>query len=1117
TITEELFWERGNMASGGATILAPGATGRVLDPELSPAKTLGRTLRVEGELTTTSRFFNVSQTTSLLHIAPGAMLELRGGGGVAGLFSPGQILNEGLIQKTFGGTSFVEQELDNQGIIEVESGTLDLRQGPFRNDGTIDVPDGSVLRHGSSGTAFQIEPGSTLSGAGDFFYNGTTTTFPAGTFAITGTYLQEAGTLNLNDPAPDAIDINAGTLNLNVASTVSVLDILGNLGGSADVTVNDTFAFRGGQLFGGNGRTVTLAPTAAGNVFNGGTWRTRFVNQGTLTHTNGSLTLAGVDFLNDVGSEFVSNGNGGLFSGFGGDGARFDNLGTFRKDAGPEQRVDFPGGDGFVNAGLVDVAGGDVEFGRGFRNAASGLVTVANGRTVEFSNAAQIFEPGSFVDVDGTFRTTGSAGFTKDFPPGTVAINGTLDIDGGRTIFRNRISPQGVATFQGASQTFFVEELDFTGPIFANGGRIFFDQPQTFSSLTFNGASELGGSAPVTFTESMTVNTGTFTGPATMTLGPDAVATFAGQTIARPFEVLGDVTQTGTLSLGSGGSVRVAPEASWTISGPRIFNLGNQPFVNEGLFRKGGGGVAQLGAFNTSAFDNRGDFEVLDGELRFRPDLVVPAGRRLEVAASAVLEPQERFVIRTTNRDDFEFAGTLRPRQAVSTGSSIEVASQDRGATAAGFQNNFVVNTFEVGLVNAVTNLVDAFDNSPGAGTEAIYVDRLVVLPSRTLNLNGLNLYARDTQIDGNVINGIVTLVGDGGPLPLNTPTTGEIAVNAEVDTWTFFGRAGQAVTLGLNPGSPTEPPVPLPPVLGNAQVEIVDPLGNVIASGDNDVTGANTSIVLAGVDLPTEGTYSVRVSASPADPAETGSYVLTVFNASVVERPLTWNTPTTGTLPTRFAVDRYTFTATTGDQVQFDLTAAASSDIVFDLVGPNGFVGFTEINTSSGLVNLTETGEYALIARGRALGEGGYRFALNKTSVVDLLPGTTVNQPTAGTGDATLFRVPITDAQPLRVTIDDADDANRNVLYARFGEAPTRRDFDFVVDNPSADQQLLVPVAASGDWFVLLVTEAAAGTSSVTASAEVADAFIDRVTPGSNATNATPQIVIEGAGFVSG
>src|SRR5262249_52904954 len=115
----------------------------------------------------------------------------------------------------------------------------------------------------------------------------------------------------------------------------------------------------------------------------------------------------------------------------------------------------------------------------------------------------------------------------------------------------------------------------------------------------------------------------------------------------------------------------------------------------------------------------------------------------------------------------------------------LEAMGQDVGNAAAGFNKNFVY--YNLALANnTYVKLVDQSDNVAGSGAEAVYANNLIVPAGSTLDLGGLHLYARFSQVAGTVTGGPVTLVADGGPLVRDLPSLGSISAAAQVDDWTF-------------------------------------------------------------------------------------------------------------------------------------------------------------------------------------------------------------------------------------------------------------------------------------------------------------------------------------------
>ena len=90
-----------------------------------------------------------------------------------------------------------------------------------------------------------------------------------------------------------------------------------------------------------------------------------------------------------------------------------------------------------------------------------------------------------------------------------------------------------------------------------------------------------------------------------------------------------------------------------------------------------------------------------------------------------------------------------------------EVAGKDLGFVRAGWNQNFVLNTLELGnnLEIGELMLVDEFDNQPDfEGAEALYLRKLIVGAGSRLDLNGLNIYYLELELgDGAVIeNGVL-------------------------------------------------------------------------------------------------------------------------------------------------------------------------------------------------------------------------------------------------------------------------------------------------------------------------------------------------------------------------
>src|SRR5262249_40331236 len=143
--------------------------------------------------------------------------------------------------------------------------------------------------------------------------------------------------------------------------------------------------------------------------------------------------------------------------------------------------------------------------------------------------------------------------------------------------------------------------------------------------------------------------------------------------------------------------------------------------------------------------------------------------------------------------------------------------------------------------------------------------------------------------------------------------------------------------------------------------------------------------VTIPGFVLPVDGMYRVDVRASSSNPASTGNYVVSVNEARVDVSPLLVNQQYNGTLGTAYDVDRWTFSVTAGQQIRFDLIAAANPSIEFTLTGPDGYVGFRGLTAGSDLLTLPSSGTYTLSADANGGITGSYAFRMLETSEIDL------------------------------------------------------------------------------------------------------------------------------------
>jgi len=95
---------------------------------------------------------------------------------------------------------------------------------------------------------------------------------------------------------------------------------------------------------------------------------------------------------------------------------------------------------------------------------------------------------------------------------------------------------------------------------------------------------------------------------------------------------------------------------------------------------------------------------------------------------------------------------------------AVEVIAADLGPVNAGFSTtNFLLGALRI-RAGATVHLVDAHDNAPGAGNEAIYVNSLMVPAGATLVTNGFKVYTRAATIVGSVSSPADVVVVPGTP-----------------------------------------------------------------------------------------------------------------------------------------------------------------------------------------------------------------------------------------------------------------------------------------------------------------------------------------------------------------
>ena len=305
-------------------------------------------------------------------------------------------------------------------------------------------------------------------------------------------------------------------------------------------------------------------------------------------------------------------------------------------------------------------------------------------------------------------------------------------------------------------------------------------------------------------------------------------------------------------------------------------------------------------------------------------------------------------------------------------------------------------------------------------------------------------------------------------------------------------------------------------PQLNYAFVQLFNPSVNLLAEASN--TAPQQVVALINLTLAVDGTYTVRVRAPASQSASTGNYLVTVWDSTPTVASLVINQQEFGQITTPYSANQWDFSATAGQQIQFDLINESAPGIAFNLAGPNGWIGFSNLTSSSGLVTLPYSGAYSIAA----FSAGGaydiaFAFELVQTAETNLSLGGTFTGVFAGNGQPQLLAVTITNSGPLLITLNNSGANNSTELYAQIGSPPTRGAFGYESINPnSPNQQILIPSATPGTYYILIYGNLISTPCSYTVQVLAASVFLTSVTPNLGPNNAAITLTLNGSGFLS-
>ena len=313
--------------------------------------------------------------------------------------------NDGTLLKTSGGTTRISRtRLENHGLVQIDSGILDVSGG-----GMSDAP-------------FTIAPGAELL----FGTNSPTQLYTVGS----GTSFAAGGLLHVTG----AVAVASGA-----TASAERLHLEGQLIGPGTLSVSNMLDWTAGSQSGGH----TIIEAAAQLNLSGSADKTLTTghlleNLGTATWqgTGKLLINDGAEFRNASGDSFLVANNADMDTTSQASGS-FTNLGTFRKTSGGTSRINRTR---FDNQGLVEVNSGTLDIAGG--GTSSGDFSLAGGAVVQFgTNSPTLLytlQNGTDFTGAGTARVTGAVsigtGHTAtadnfELASGSVSGGGTLEIN----------------------------------------------------------------------------------------------------------------------------------------------------------------------------------------------------------------------------------------------------------------------------------------------------------------------------------------------------------------------------------------------------------------------------------------------------------------------------------------------------------------------------------------------------------------------------------------------------------------------------------------------------------------------------------------------------------------
>lgn len=433
-------------------------------------------------------------------------------------------------------------------------------------------------------------------------------------------------------------------------------------------------------------------------------------------------------------------------------------------------RYELTGGTLQVNAGLhvegvLDCAGGNAAI-----TAASALVNLSKGTVLDAGATSLTLGPDSLLvvspgfDPAAVFGEYTNAGMTHT--AGETFVVGAAEGFSGWGEIGDFVETAGTITATAGGGITLLGGISMTGgTVDLGGGTLFTDD---------RGAYVGAGTLSAWRIRVSKTGTGTFAQVGGTCIASNGLGLGEGDYTGEYHLVGGDLV-VGDEIIGYGpGDAFVQTGGTHTVEG--VLNIGFYGGREGARFELAGGSLVAR-SVEVGRYSARGTLSLTAAEAYFE------VTRRLTLSAVGTLTAVPGSVVHMTgaagsafknySTDEGALAGlenlTMVFEGGTAAWSTFEVAGRDLGAVLAGFQENFVLGSLEVGGVDAaMLRLEDLTDNANRASPEALYLHDLVIGPGSTLDLAGLNIYYDGAYVNqGTILGGAPVVVPEPGTLAL--------------------------------------------------------------------------------------------------------------------------------------------------------------------------------------------------------------------------------------------------------------------------------------------------------------------------------------------------------------